>query len=311
MEAKSEELLQSECKSEELIQSECKSEELLQSECKPEELLQSECKPEELLQSIMTSIEEFTVTWTSLMDIIEKCIAELLGIADEIDTFHKGATIASVTGSTFGIAGGVATIAGLALAPFTLGLSMVVSGVGIGVAVAGGVTGAAASIADTVNIKNKCQRADEIVAEFNRNLTIIQDMSNKIESKLEDLRSVLANEQIIQQAGRIGGRGAFVAVELSRLIHLGKVSAAATQGAQLLAHGARVARAVSGVFAAVFIVVDAAFVVKGATDLQEGAKTEAAAEIRKIAHELQETFESLKEQDKTLYMEYASFLKAK
>ncbi|XP_075056623.1 apolipoprotein L3-like isoform X2 [Mixophyes fleayi] len=241
------------------------------------------------------------------MRMIEDCLKDLLCIADDIDKYHKGATIASVTGSTFGIAGGITTIVGLALAPVTLGVSLIVSGVGIGVAVAGGVTGAAASIADTVNIKNKCNTVQKIVMDINEKLLIIEKISENIKRTLEALKSMLG-EKHTKNIRKIGERGAFLAVEITRLAQLGRVSAAATRGVQLVAQGAQAARALSGVFAAVFILVDAAFVVKGAVDLHKGSKTKAAAEIREIAHKLKKTFDDLKEQDKIMHREHSRFL---
>ncbi|XP_075056950.1 apolipoprotein L3-like [Mixophyes fleayi] len=247
----------------------------------------------------MTRIQEYKDIWILLLKIFEECIKDLLRIADDVDKFHKGATIASITGSSFGIAGGITSIVGLILAPFTLGASLIVSGVGIGVAVAGGVTGAAASIADTVHIKKKCNRVEEIVSEIQGIFTKIHNISENIKGEYEALNSVLDAEQM-ENMGKIGGRGAFLTLEISRLVQLGRISAAATRGVELVAQGARAARVVSGVFAAVFIVVDAAFVVKGAIDLHKGAKTEAAAEIRKIVHELQEKYDDMQKENKKL-----------
>lgn len=47
--------------------------------------------------------------------------------------------------------GGVTAIAGLALAPFTFGASLVITAVGVGVATAGGIASASAAISDNVN----------------------------------------------------------------------------------------------------------------------------------------------------------------
>lgn len=47
--------------------------------------------------------------------------------------------------------GGVTAIAGLALAPFTFGASLVITAIGVGVATAGGITSASAAISDNVN----------------------------------------------------------------------------------------------------------------------------------------------------------------
>ncbi|XP_075056948.1 apolipoprotein L4-like [Mixophyes fleayi] len=228
----------------------------------------------------MTHIQEYKDIWILLLNIFEECIKEMLSIADDIDKFHKG------TGSSFGKAGGINTIVGLFLAPFTFGASL-------------NVTGAAASIADTVHIKKKCNRVEEIVTEIQGKFTIIHNISENIKGECEALKSVLDAEQM-ENMGKIGRRGAFLALEISRLVQLGRISAATARGVELVAQGARAARVISGVFAALFILVDAAFMVKGAIDLHKGAKREAAAEIRKIVHELQEKYDDMQKEDKKL-----------
>ncbi|KAG5846274.1 hypothetical protein ANANG_G00148040 [Anguilla anguilla] len=65
-------------------------------------------------------------------------LKELDGVADGLERVHFGTTVGSLTGGVIGAAGGITTIVGLALAPVTLGASLIVTGVGIGVAAAGG-----------------------------------------------------------------------------------------------------------------------------------------------------------------------------
>lgn len=72
-------------------------------------------------------------------------------MAEDISDFHQKAKIAGITGGTTTAVGGVTAIAGLALAPFTLGASLLVTAVGVGVAAAGGITSASAAISDNVN----------------------------------------------------------------------------------------------------------------------------------------------------------------
>ena len=72
-------------------------------------------------------------------------------IADDISNFHRKAKIGNITGGTTAAVGGVAAIAGIALAPLTFGVSLIVTAVGVGVAAAGGITTATATISDNVN----------------------------------------------------------------------------------------------------------------------------------------------------------------
>lgn len=244
-----------------------------------------------------------------MKDAISGCITELYTIADDVDKFHKGATITNVVGSTAGIAGGILTIVGIALAPVTLGTSLIISGVGIGVATAGGVTGVSASIADTVNTKKKCNIVSEKIKEINNMIDTLKDLALNIEK----LATQIVNEvrvpfgEEVPDFARLGGRGLFVAVEVGRLAQLGRIAGAAARGAELAAQGARAVRAVSGVFAALFIVIDAAFLVRGSVELHRGAKTEAAEEIRKIADGLLGTLHDMQENNRNLLDEIKEF----
>ncbi|KAG9341414.1 hypothetical protein JZ751_019222 [Albula glossodonta] len=86
--------------------------------------------------------EKFKVTVNEL----QVKVNELKEIIAHMESVHYGSTAGSLAGGVIGAAGGITSIVGLILAPFTLGASLIVTGVGIGVAVAGGVTGAASNI---------------------------------------------------------------------------------------------------------------------------------------------------------------------
>lgn len=81
-------------------------------------------------------------------------IQRLYAIGEDISNFHRRSKIANITGGTTTAVGGVAVIAGLALVPVTFGTSLIVSAVGLGVATAGGITAASASISDNVHDMN-------------------------------------------------------------------------------------------------------------------------------------------------------------
>ncbi|XP_068135253.1 apolipoprotein L3-like [Hyperolius riggenbachi] len=210
---------------------------------------------------------------------------QLLGIANDIDTFHKGATIASVAGSSVGIAGGITTIVGLALAPFTLGASLIVTGVGIAAATAGGLTGASASIADTVNIKAKCKKAEEMLSKIAKDLKRLETIFNDISKTVTAMH-----------AFQMTARGMNSTIQVVRLASFSEIPAAAARSAQLAGQGLKAITVISGVFAALFILVDAAFVVKGAIELHKGAKTEEAKKIREAAEEIEKQYHELHEQ---------------
>uniref|UniRef100_A0A8C5Q0E6 Apolipoprotein L3 n=1 Tax=Leptobrachium leishanense TaxID=445787 RepID=A0A8C5Q0E6_9ANUR len=226
-----------------------------------------------LVYQTLMYIEEFDSNQKTFISDLEEYIKELHSIADEVDNFHRKAVITNVVGSSVGIAGGVATIAGLILSPFTLGASLAITGIGVAAAAAGGVTSAAASIADNVHIKNQCEKAEVII--------------KKIIELIDEIKSLLGLNDV--DLGRLGGRGLYTAGNVARLIHLSKLSATAAQGVKLAARSTRIAGAVSGVFAVLFIGVDIAYVVKGAQELADGAKTKEAEKIREVVKELDGT----------------------
>uniref|UniRef100_A0A8C5QFB4 Apolipoprotein L3 n=1 Tax=Leptobrachium leishanense TaxID=445787 RepID=A0A8C5QFB4_9ANUR len=239
---------------------------------------------------VKKNLEKYEIMQRHFIERTEELIKQLIGIADDVDKFHRAAIIANITGSSIGIAGGIATIVGLFLAPVTFGASLIVTGVGIGVATAGGVTGAAASIADRVNIKIKCNIVEEIIKEINIAKENMQAVLKKTDSLIKEMASLLG---LKKDFFRAGAKGVFAASQVARLVQLARLSATAARGAQIVARGAQAAAAVSGVFAALFIAVDIGFIVKGAKDLKEGAKCEEAAKIREIAEQLKEDCEQL------------------
>ncbi|XP_069831661.1 apolipoprotein L4-like [Dendropsophus ebraccatus] len=244
-------------------------------------------------------VSQYIKTLAQLIETTKSCILEMTIIANELDRFHRGATIASVTGSSFGIAGGILTIVGLALIPVTLGASLIVSGVGVGVAVAGGVTGAGASIADIVNIRQKTTRVQEIVDRFNAEMKHLKEISAKIASVIETLQSRVEgfdqNKSI--EFTRLFGRGVFASTEIGRLAQLGKITTLASRGAQLASRGVQAATAISGVLAGVFIILDAYYIVRGAIDLHRGGRTEEAAKVRDCAKDLEKIYLDLQAAD--------------
>ncbi|KAM8953216.1 apolipoprotein L3-like [Pelodytes ibericus] len=248
-------------------------------------------KYEELEKKVQVYLKQFEDAHGCYIIHLEECITELRIIADEVDEFHKAAIITNITGSTFGIAGGITTIVGLALAPVTFGTSLIITGVGIGVAAAGGLTGATASIADNVNIKLKCGRVEAIIKEINDNMKKMQEVLSKLDILLDQMKCLIGVKDI--DIARLGARGVFAAAEVARLFQLVKLSATAARGAQLAGRVAQASAAVSGVLAALFIVVDVAFVVKGAIDLNKGGKAEQAKKIRELADELEAEFKKM------------------
>ncbi|XP_078251894.1 apolipoprotein L6-like [Rhinoraja longicauda] len=93
-------------------------------------------------------------------------IRELQEIADSIDRYHKGATIANVTGSSVGVVGSVLTLAGIIAAPFTAGGSLILTAVGVSIGGAGVATNLTAGITEYAIRSEKQKRVDEIIRQY-------------------------------------------------------------------------------------------------------------------------------------------------
>lgn len=104
-----------------------------------------------LADKVHRGLRVFNKVFTERAEVLWQSIITLHTIADNISNFHQKAKIAGITGGTTTAVGGVTAIAGLALAPFTFGASLVITAVGVGVATAGGIASASAAISDNVN----------------------------------------------------------------------------------------------------------------------------------------------------------------
>ncbi|XP_041925082.1 uncharacterized protein si:cabz01007807.1 isoform X5 [Alosa sapidissima] len=93
----------------------------------------------------------FNKVFMEQAEVLYQHVLILHAIADDLSSFHRRAKVGSITGGTTMAVGGAAAIAGLALAPLTFGVSLVVSAVGLGVVTAGGITSASAALSDKLN----------------------------------------------------------------------------------------------------------------------------------------------------------------
>ncbi|KAL3996872.1 alcohol-forming fatty acyl-CoA reductase [Sarotherodon galilaeus] len=119
---------------------------------------------------------------------LQEKIDELGCIADNLDKVSKGTKIAGITGGATTVAGGVAAAAGVILSPFTLGASLALTAVGVGVAAAGGVTGASAAIANKVNCNQDQKKIEKIFTDYESLSKAIQEKLVYVHEGIEQLR---------------------------------------------------------------------------------------------------------------------------
>ncbi|KAL2079163.1 hypothetical protein ACEWY4_024907 [Coilia grayii] len=211
---------------------------------------------------------------------LQKCLQRLRALADGLESVHFGTTVGSLTGGVIGAAGGITSIVGLILAPFTLGASLIVTGVGLGVSIAGGTTAGVSNITNMVNQSSDRRNVKNIVHEFREKMKSfvvnLQHICEGLEAlKLSSLRgggdkgngrdgrgmtSELVPNESVLKAGYMMSKGLLVIPELVRLtevVSLGKMAAQAV----------RVTEVASGIFSAFFLAVDVFFIAMDAKEV--------------------------------------------
>ncbi|XP_048091912.1 uncharacterized protein si:cabz01007802.1 isoform X2 [Alosa alosa] len=223
-------------------------------------------------------------------------ILELLALADAADTFHKKTVTASVGGGVASVAGSITTITGLVLAPFTLGTSLIVTAVGIGVATAGGLTSASANITDTVHSKTDRKKVEKMIQDYQEEIKDIKECLEFLQTGMETLEewhfeqymeslSKRAMNQNVKHVMKEGGRaGKALLINTESLVSTVQVLSVAGSAAK----AAQVMSVTTGVMSGLFLALDVFFLAKDSVELRKGAKTEFATKLREVCKDLQD-----------------------
>lgn len=241
-----------------------------------------------------------------------KKLKDLRNVADGLERVHHGTTIGSLAGGVIGAAGGITSIVGLILAPFTLGASLIVTGVGVGVSVLGGLTAGASNITNMVHQSSDRKTVRSIIKEFeeriNAVVTWLQEITNSLKAiqgrcdsadTLDNEGSQL-NKDNLARLGSRAGRGLGGIAELVRLVQVINIGKIAAQTSRAV----RVAEVATGVFSGLFLAVDIFFIAMDAKELHHIRQAKAAeerAEDRDTSESVSETetndFASTSDQD--------------
>ncbi|XP_062371908.1 probable serine/threonine-protein kinase nek1 [Sardina pilchardus] len=197
-------------------------------------------------------------------------------ITDRLEKVHRKTTIGSLTGGVIGAAGGITSIVGLVLAPFTLGASLAVTAVGVGMAAAGGATGAVSNITNMVRQKTLRKTIEDIVTDFQNKINPVLVSTNKIKgrvAKMQEYRKIAVTTHRLE-AGMGAGRGAaglLQVVRLAKAVNVGRVAAQATRAVS-------VAGKLTTVLSSLMLVLDVVFIAKDAKEIHEMKKLKKKAE---------------------------------
>ena len=164
----------------------------------------------------------------------------------------RDSRISRIAGASAGITGGVMSIVGFGLVPVTLGLSLIIAGLGGGIALLGGLTSLGAVLADIVvsnkELKNaqECLTIDKQLCQVINNLQIeLETITNALSAKLPNTskesiavaflsgtQSVVRLSSITAKAGITSAKIAEIATttSLDGSIIVLRVASAATKG---------------------------------------------------------------------------------
>ncbi|XP_073705200.1 apolipoprotein L1 isoform X2 [Garra rufa] len=247
-------------------------------------------------EKVQKGIRVFNKLFSERAEGLWQHVIDLLAIADGLDRFNKKTKIAQITGGSTSAVGGVATITGLILAPFTMGTSLIVTAVGLGVAMAGGLTSASAGISSTVNNSLDRKKVERIVEDYQAKMADLNKCMKFIKQGITNLRKFNLNKMKknaynrdfpcfdnVFEDGAMAGKAILTnANEIMRVMQL--ANAAGTTAARAV----QIASISTGVLTGLFVGMDIYFVAKDSHELKNGAKSEFAAKIREVADQLNE-----------------------
>uniref|UniRef100_A0A3P8X2M4 Apolipoprotein L domain containing 1a n=2 Tax=Cynoglossus semilaevis TaxID=244447 RepID=A0A3P8X2M4_CYNSE len=223
-------------------------------------------------------------------------ILELLALADAADEFHKKTVKAAVGGGVASVAGSVATITGLILAPFTFGASIIVTAVGIGVATAGSITSATANITDTVHSNMDRKKVEKLIQDYQEEIKDIRECMEFVQEGMDTLdewdfekytqsAAKKAMNHNIKHVVKEGGRaGKALMINTDKLISTVQILSVAGGAAK----AAKAISVTTGVMSALFLALDVFFLARDSHELRKGAKTKFASKIRDVCKPLQD-----------------------
>ncbi|KAL4658108.1 hypothetical protein GN956_G2902, partial [Arapaima gigas] len=115
---------------------------------------------------IQMAVNFFTCRFNKSAETLQNYIAELNGVVDNYNKISKKVKIRTITGGTMGGLGGAAVVAGLILAPLSVGASLAVTAVGVGAIAGGGATGAVAAIVNKKRSSSDKKKVEQIVQDY-------------------------------------------------------------------------------------------------------------------------------------------------
>ncbi|XP_053299920.1 uncharacterized protein LOC128458895 [Pleuronectes platessa] len=128
---------------------------------------------------------DFISEFSKRQDRMLKFLNDLEERAIQLDRMNKGAKISSVVGNSVGAAGGVLSIVGLALIPFTAGLSLGLTWTGFGMGISSAANSAVTTATEIgVNATQK-NKAREVFQKFMEDVQSLQECLDKVTNQVD------------------------------------------------------------------------------------------------------------------------------
>ena len=206
---------------------------------------------------------------------LEEFIGKFHELAGKIEKVHKGCTISNVMAHSTGAVSGILTIVGLALAPVTMGASVVLLATGIGLGAAATVTSVSTSIIEHVNRSSAETEASRMISTLIKRWKVLLEVLKSIPTTEKVTKAVQCIEihiHAIETGQAIPGSAANanIGVNAGRISYpaIKQIETGFKATALTITKGARIGGLAT---AGVFLLVDVGFMVKESMHLHDGA----------------------------------------
>ena len=207
---------------------------------------------------------------------LEEFIGKFHELAGKIEKVHKGCTISNVMAHSTGAVSGILTIVGLALAPVTMGASVVLLATGIGLGAAAGVTSVSTSIIEHVKRSSAETEASRMISTLIKRWKVLLEVLKSIPTTEKVTKAVQCIEMHIH-AMETGSANPGSAANASIYMSPGRISGPAIQHieagfkatALTISERAQIAGLAT---VGLFLLVDVGFLVKGTCTMVQRQK---------------------------------------
>uniref|UniRef100_A0A8C5HXV9 Si:ch73-233k15.2 n=1 Tax=Gouania willdenowi TaxID=441366 RepID=A0A8C5HXV9_GOUWI len=160
-------------------------------------------------------VKEFTERRPRMLEFLQ----QLEETAVQLSRMHTGAKISSVAGSSVGLVGGVLSIVGLALMPFTAGASIVLTLTGLGLGITSGVNSAVTTATEIGVNSAQTKKAGELFQDFMEDVQSLQDCVDQVSSQMAE-RLKATKVEVAVGVGRAVFTGGGVAKSIDSVVDL-------------------------------------------------------------------------------------------